>query len=948
MTYEPRNGPTQAPVRSSSGPYDIRLGYASLSDFSVKLQEKGYFISRQVRASKTMREWTEKGFFPIYHEKTQAGLNIADRAGRTIYSVSYPLRIFSSFSEVPPVIVDMLLFIEDRTLLEPGRPFQNPAIDWGRLVKAILDQGIELLDPKHPAAGGSTLATQLEKFRHSPGGRTASATEKLRQIVSASFRAYQNGRNTLAARQQIVVDYLNSVPLAAFPGYGEILGLGEGLWAWYGVELDRVIDLLKLQDPKALVLQEEKALRLRQVLSLLLAHRKPTYYLGKGREVLSSRCNAYLRLLSEGGIISAGLKDRAFGIPLALRSEPIALKQMSLQERKSANPVRIKLLSLLGMGRLYELDRLDLSVKSTLDMVAQHRVTDILLKLNDPRWVAEKGLNAPRLLENGAPEKVIYAFTMYEKTPAGHQLRIQTSNSRQALNINEGVKLDLGSTAKLRTLIHYLEIIASLYDRYSDLNKKKLLSINVAPEDKIRRWAISYFLSHDRTSLVEMLWAAMEREYSANPAENFFTGGGMHTFHNFDEKDDHAIMSVRDGFLHSVNLVFIRLMRDVVRYHMYGRPGFENGIAALHDPVKREEYLIKFADFEGSKFLGKFFRRYRGKSEEEAFAVLLQSIRPRPHRLAVLYRFIYPQEDLVSFGEFLRDNLPGSELDQGTVAGFYRKYSPESLSLNDAGYIARVHPLELWLVSYLRRHPHATWDEILDQSTALRKEAYQWLFRTSRRHAQDKRIRIMLEMEAFVDIHSAWKRLGYPFDTLVPSYATSIGTSADRPGSLAELMGILLNEGLQIPSRLIGEMCFAPGTPYETHFVHEPLSSQSVLRPEIVKIIRGAMLDVVRSGTARRLARLSLKEGETSMALGGKTGTGDHRYEIYGRGGRLIASRVMNRTATFAFILGDRYFGVITAYVSGPEASDYNFTSSLPLAVLELILPAVVDGTDSG
>ena len=35
------------------------------------------------------------------------------------------------------------------------------------------------------AAGGSTLATQLEKYRHSPEGRTQSARDKLQQMASA-------------------------------------------------------------------------------------------------------------------------------------------------------------------------------------------------------------------------------------------------------------------------------------------------------------------------------------------------------------------------------------------------------------------------------------------------------------------------------------------------------------------------------------------------------------------------------------------------------------------------------------------------------------------------------------------------------------------------------------------------------------------------------------------
>ena len=46
--------------------------------------------------------------------------------------------------------------------------------------------------------------------------------------------------------------------------------------------------------------------------------------------------------------------------------------------------------------------------------------------------------------------------------------------------------------------------------------------------------------------------------------EAFFTAGGLHTFANFEREEDFRKYAVGDGFEHSVNLVFIRLMRDVV------------------------------------------------------------------------------------------------------------------------------------------------------------------------------------------------------------------------------------------------------------------------------------------------------------------------------------------------------------------------------------------------
>jgi len=81
--------------------------------------------------------------------------------------------------------------------------------------------------------------------------------------------------------------------------------------------------------------------------------------------------------------------------------------------------------------------------------------------------------------------------------------------------------------------------------------------------------------------------------------------------------------------------------------------------------------------------------------------------------------------------------------------------------------------------------------------------------------------------------------------------------------------------------------------------------------------------------------------------VGGKTGTGDHRYDTYGSGGRLIQSRVVNRAATFVFEIDGRFFGTVTAYVPGREAARFQFTSALPVRLLGLLLPALAPILDS-
>jgi membrane peptidoglycan carboxypeptidase len=84
--------------------------------------------------------------------------------------------------------VDTLLFIKDRHLIEAKDARRDSAVDWGRFLVAAARRMAGVIDPHLRGGGASTLATQIEKFRHSPQGRTDSITEKLRQMVSRAAR----------------------------------------------------------------------------------------------------------------------------------------------------------------------------------------------------------------------------------------------------------------------------------------------------------------------------------------------------------------------------------------------------------------------------------------------------------------------------------------------------------------------------------------------------------------------------------------------------------------------------------------------------------------------------------------------------------------------------------------------------------------------------------------
>ena len=937
LTFRVEPGPSPAVNFPRSGPYDERLGYTRLPGFIDRLEAAGFHIEQQARLSPGLDLATTLGLYPPYREKSRAGLEVLDRAGRPLYVTRYPERVYDRFESVPTLLVNTLLFIENRELLDPRQPFRNPAVDWRRLAKAVGIETVGRLSRDRATIGASTLPTQLEKMRHSPEGRTRAATDKLRQMISASLRAYQGGATTRAVRRQIVVDYLDSLPLAAAVGHGEVLGLGDGLHVWYGVDFAEANRLLAAEPAVA---DAARARVFKRALSLILGARRPYHYLVESPRALEEFTDSYLRVMARAGVIDARLRDAALAERLALQRGSM-VSPVEFVERKGANLVRARLTGLLGVPALYDLDRLDVTAHSTLDAPAQDAAAALLRSLRDPATLERLGLVGDKLLGGGDPTRVLYSVTLYERGVGINRVRIQTDNLDQPLDINGGARLDLGSTAKLRTLISYLEAISVLHDRYARLEPTALAKVRVHPRDRLGAWAVDYLGSARGTdrSLSAMLEASLERRYSASPAEAFFTGAGLHTFGNFDRDDDSRVLSIREAFQNSVNLVFIRLMRDVVTNHLYGSSGSLALVLENPGDPRRERYLSRFADREGSEFVRRFYRKYHGLVPAEAIDLVLSGARTTPQGLATALRSVYPEANPEVFRDLLATRLPGRALSDKAVDELYEFAAPESTPLADRGYVAGVHPLELWVVGYLRRHPGAGMGQVVRASSTERQAVYSWLFLTRHRNAQDHRIATLLELEAFLDLHRSWERLGYPFASLTPSLATAIGSSGDRPAALAELMGIILNDGVRQPTVLVDRLDFASSTPYETRLGRAEPPPTQVLAPEIATVVRDALRQVVDGGTARGLKPVLARGG--GHVVGGKTGTGDHRYFVYGKNGAVVESRVVSRAATFVFMLDDRYFGTVTAYVPGPAAARFHFTSALPVRIAGLLVPAV-------
>ena len=534
--------------------------------------------------------------------------------------------------------------------------------------------------------------------------------------------------------------------------------------------------------------------------------------------------------------------------------------------------------------------------------------------LTDPEFIQARGLDGYRLLDRGDPSGVVYSVVVHERTDRGNLVRVQTDNLDAPFNLNESSRLELGSTAKLRTLASYLEAVAEIYATFSELEPSSLRALRLSQNDRLARWVRGQILIYPAIPLKELLRGSLERTYSANPSERFVTGGGVQTFSNFDGTYDQQNITVSEAFRHSVNLVFVRVIRDIVNHYIYREPGSAAHVLEETDSPLRTEYLQRFSDREGVQFIDQFLPKFRERGRDEILQALILDRRLSPQRTAWVYRSVAPNPSLAEFEVVLRTSQPDLDLTDQTLRELFARADPASWGLADLGYLASVHPLELWLGRYLVENPEATRRNVVRASAQARQDVYRWLFRTSRQSAQDRRIRFLLEVEAFTEILEEWRTFGYPFANIVPSLGTAIGSSGDRPAALGELMGIILNDGVRLPTYRVEELRFAEGTPFETRMARRGGGGEQVMRAEVARVLRGAMTGVVREGTGRRMNGVLRGPDGQPLIVGGKTGTGDNRYRSFGPGGRLIESRSVNRTSTFVFFVEDRLYGVVTAY----------------------------------
>src|SRR5690606_34899773 len=453
----------------------------------------------------------------------------------------------------------------------------------------------------------------------------------------ASVRAYRGGPQTLDARRQLVLDYLNSVPLTAAPGHGEVHGFGDALWVWFAEDIEGFSASLNGQ--RGLPAQ---ALALRQGLSLVIAQRRPSWYLLAGRAELQELVDSHIRLLANEQRIDPRLAEAAPASPLVFRNWQTQPLQESIEADKAIRVTRSQLAGMLGQS-IYNLDRLDMSAASSLDLELQRAVSAFRESLADEESARQHGLLGETLLSARQAAEGSYSFTLMERTATGNQVRVQTDTTGQPFDLNQSSKLELGSTAKLRVLTSYLEIIA-------ELNSALTGEPDAATaRDPLSAWAAEYLRANANSDLPTMLDAALPRRYSASPWERFPTGARLQSV----AYDNQRRPTVQQALQESINLPFVRLLRDIIRYSQFQIVEDADSLLTNDRDPRRKAWLQTFADREGRVYLQRFWRRYAGMDERQRFDRLLRRVQPIAPRLSVGCRMLYPAADFERFSAFL-------------------------------------------------------------------------------------------------------------------------------------------------------------------------------------------------------------------------------------------------------------------------------------------------------
>lgn len=995
LGYSSKKVTTPPEARSS---IDKTRGYTDNLKEDKILGDQNYTVSQQVEHWEHTILGTK--LYSLDEPKARVGLSIIDDRGETIYQAQYPRQIFNSFDEIPVVWWKTLLEVENRELLDHQDdkinlgvvqiPYnKNVTLEIDRFVKAVIQHKAKEFGLPVSTPGGSGLAVQIEKMLHSPNGQShGDADEKKRQILTAMANYYKDHD-----AKKFVVTYFNTVSLASTKWDGNVDGYAEAMHIWYGRDLEQVKTILNTPDDKL----DADGLKLKaqiyvEAASLVIAVKKPDeYYNGPsvrgahlskaeraelGRKEMRERIGKLLPSFVRKGIISQQLFDQINLDNLQIADPNVRHEIEAPSPYKYVNNLRIKTQQTMKIPSLYDLDRRDLTAKTTQIGALNRAAEEVCNQIHDPAFARANGLvGGPEGKFNFDERDLPYvkcAVIINEQLADGRNVnRVLTDNvANSPMNQVSGGRQGMGSTSKFRWgLTVYLLSMGELFDKYSgktpeELNARlKEISIN----DNLTRWALTTFADPKNAGMTldQFLDASLERTYSGNP-------GGTEV-QNFDGKENSWNFSVRKNFHHSVNAAFIRIMRDNVSYVIYEKMGIDPKMFDDMSHPARDAYLDDFTKQEGAIFLYRAYVEQQNMSPADVENLLITKTKFRSaSQMAALFRYLHPDDSVEQMKEFIEKNADPKEvqklLNRGVsvkaskaktppvdpFVALYKSYAPGAYDqaaqtrvnkktgevkkigavydLNERSYKLKIHPMTLWLAKYRADHPDAKFADV-NKAAALAdphngksayRQSYDWLFKPSKGAAQKRSLISIVRHKAFNDyLGPQQQALGYPFAKVVDSEKIVLGSNGDTPDALATLLGIVQGDGVLRKTDSFSTIARGEGTVFEKIATKKPETGKVVMRPEIATRLRQELQGVVEEGTGTKL-KMAFKipayddSGKVIpntyrlIPNGGKTGSDDGKLKS---GGKVIGAK--SRTATWTFIVGNKLSGTVFLYIDG-------------------------------
>ncbi len=201
------------------------------------------------------------------------------------------------------------------------------------------------------------------------------------------------------------------------------------------------------------------------------------------------------------------------------------------------------------------------------------------------------------------------------------------------------------------------------------------------------------------------------------------------------------------------------------------------------------------------------------------------------------------------------------------------------------------------------QHPNATVDDIQDASRDVRVSTYSWLFKTRTTQRRTDASAAWSNCRRTRGSGKSWRALGYPFE-IGDAIVCGGRRRFRRPAGRARATD---RHGCERRQEFADRKASPRSNSrkarrYETHFAHEPDTQSPQLPPEIVDVVQHLLRDVVLGGTATRLADGMHVRPTADVRRLWQDWHRRPAFRSLARGGRLIESRKVNRTATFVFV----------------------------------------------